>query len=263
MNDQPITAEEQDDAAFRARLAPLASEILPRPPAIAPSPQHARDGRRSAVVLARAGQAPAASPVAAPPGPAEPPRVSPRARRRMVFMAAALTGAVVVLGVASLLFRYPSPEPHVPGRTLSAAATAEPGQRPASVAASTVPAGSPTAPEAAPAAPLDQPPPPLVAPADNASAAMIGLLVQRGDASLVEGDIVAARLLFERAAAMGSAAAATAVGATYDIDFLLRAGARGVRADPAAAAAWYRKAAALGDPEARARLARIEGGGRP
>ncbi len=84
---------------------------------------------------------------------------------------------------------------------------------------------------------------------------MIGLLMQRGDAALGDGDIVAARLLFERAAALGSAAAAMAAGKTYDGDFLQGAGARGIRADPAAAIAWIRKAAALGDPEARAQLA--------
>ena len=88
---------------------------------------------------------------------------------------------------------------------------------------------------------------------------MVGLLLRRGDAALADGDIIAARLLFERAANMGSAVAATAAGKTYDIDFLLRTGARGIRADPAAAAAWYRRAAALGDAEARARLDRIEG----
>ena len=92
---------------------------------------------------------------------------------------------------------------------------------------------------------------------------MIGLLVERGEAALADSDVIAARLLFERAAGLGSAAAATRAGETYDIDFLLRAGARGIRADAAAAAAWYRRGEALGDPEAQARLARIEGQTRP
>lgn len=112
------------------------------------------------------------------------------------------------------------------------------------------------------AAPASAVPPPVTS-AQNAAEAMIGLLMRRGDTALADGDIVGARLLFERAAAMGSAAAATAAGETYDIDFLLGAGARGIRADPAAAALWYRKAAALGDPEAQARLARAAAGGRP
>lgn len=92
---------------------------------------------------------------------------------------------------------------------------------------------------------------------------MVVLLMHRGDAALADGDIMAARLLFERAAALGSAAAATAAGKTYDIDFLSRAGAHGTRADPKAAAVWYRKAAALGDPEARARLAGVQAQSRP
>src|SRR5205807_91932 len=81
--------------------------------------------------------------------------------------------------------------------------------------------------------------------------AMIGLLTQRGDAALAVGDIIAARMLYERAAGMGSATAATAAGKTYDLDFLLRADTHGIRPDSAAAASWYRKAVALGDSSAR------------
>ena len=88
-----------------------------------------------------------------------------------------------------------------------------------------------------------------------ASQSMIGLLIQRGDAALAVGDIIAARLLYERAATMGSATAATAAGKTYDLDFLVRADTHGIRPDPAAAATWYRKAVALGDPSARTLLA--------
>ncbi len=92
---------------------------------------------------------------------------------------------------------------------------------------------------------------------------MVEILAQRGNAALADGDIIGARLLFERAAALGSAAAATSVGKTYDVEFLLRTGVHGIQPDPAAAAAWYRKAAALGDPEAQVRLARLEAGTRP
>jgi TPR repeat protein len=103
------------------------------------------------------------------------------------------------------------------------------------------------------------PPVPALAPAPD----MIGLLLQRGDTALASGDIIAARMLFERAASLGSATAATRAGETYDIEFLSQSGARGFRADQSAAAGWYRRAAALGDPEARARLARIEVQPRP
>ena len=71
------------------------------------------------------------------------------------------------------------------------------------------------------------------------------------------GDISAARLLYERAAALGSARAATAVGKTFDPAFLATIHASGIPPDPAAAASWYRKAAALGDSEAADRLARL------
>jgi TPR repeat protein len=68
-------------------------------------------------------------------------------------------------------------------------------------------------------------------------------LLSRGDAMLSLGDISAARLLYERAAALGSARAATAVGKTFDPAFLAAIHASVLRPDPAAAASWYRKAA--------------------
>jgi hypothetical protein len=127
-------------------------------------------------------------------------------------------------------------------------------------------AGSAAVPNAAPAHPSDAPQaashgvtpvPAPAAPSATPPQAMIGLLTQRGDAALAVGDIIAARLLYERAAGMGSATAATAAGKTYDLDFLLRADTHGIRPDSAAAATWYRKAVALGDPSARTLLARL------
>jgi TPR repeat protein len=85
----------------------------------------------------------------------------------------------------------------------------------------------------------------------------LGLLLTRGDAMLALGDISAARLLYERAAALGSAGAAKALGNTYDAAFLASINAKGIVADEAAAVAWYRKAAALGDTEAIRQLARL------
>jgi TPR repeat protein len=78
---------------------------------------------------------------------------------------------------------------------------------------------------------------------------------------LALGDIVAARLLYERAATLGSAQAATAIGKTYDPGFLTTMGAAGTAANPDLAANWYRKAARLGDPEATRRLATMTAGG--
>jgi TPR repeat protein len=85
----------------------------------------------------------------------------------------------------------------------------------------------------------------------------LGLLLSRGNARLALGDISAARLLYERAAALGSARAATALGNTYDGAFLGSIQAKGIVADQAAAIVWYRKAAALGDTEAVRQLKRL------
>jgi TPR repeat protein len=81
------------------------------------------------------------------------------------------------------------------------------------------------------------------------------LLLSRGDAMVALGDVVAARLLYQRAAALGSARAATAVGKTYDPRFLASIHASGIAADRTVAAAWYRKGAASGDTEGADRLA--------
>jgi TPR repeat protein len=71
------------------------------------------------------------------------------------------------------------------------------------------------------------------------------------------GDVIAARLLYIRAAAEGSAAAATGTGKTYDPLCLAEIGAMGLRPDPKIAAIWYRKAIALDDPEAPTLLQRL------
>jgi len=83
------------------------------------------------------------------------------------------------------------------------------------------------------------------------------LLLSRADTMLALGDISAARRLYERAAALGSARAATAAGKTYDPSFLAASGVQGIVPDQAAASEWYRKAAALGDREAADRLTKL------
>src|SRR6266404_1572353 len=85
----------------------------------------------------------------------------------------------------------------------------------------------------------------------------IAALIKRGDELLRIGDISAARLAYERAAAGSSAQAMTALGMTYDPSFLNRVNARGIRPDPAIAAELYRKAAALGDAAAAARISQL------
>ena len=83
---------------------------------------------------------------------------------------------------------------------------------------------------------------------------MAASLMRRGDAMLALRDISAARKLYESAADAGSAAGATALARTYDPGYLPNLGVVGLQPDPASAAVWYRKAAALGDRDAETRL---------
>ncbi len=94
-------------------------------------------------------------------------------------------------------------------------------------------------------------PVPLQSRQDRARAAAA---VSRGDAMLAMNDIAAARALYEYAANAGSARGARALAETYDPGFLRRLGVIGPKPDLALAAAWYRKAAALGDDGAEARI---------
>jgi TPR repeat protein len=97
----------------------------------------------------------------------------------------------------------------------------------------------------------------MMPPAAPIAAETIAALIKRGDELLKIGDISAARLAYERAAAGGSAQAMTALGMTYDPSFLNRVNARGIRPDPATAALWYRRASALGDTAAAAHISQL------
>jgi hypothetical protein len=90
------------------------------------------------------------------------------------------------------------------------------------------------------------------------SPAEIAALVTRGDTFLSAGDFASARLFYERAADAGDGAAALRLGATFDPNFLGRAGVRGNPADPAQAASWYRRARDLGDSAAAERLKNLD-----
>jgi len=156
--------------------------------------------------------------------PATPHEARPEPRRRGVVLAVIAAGTLLLLAVATYVMWLPFTL-HQIARTPTRAAV----------------------------------PPTVPAPPDE----MLRVLLQRGDAALAAGDITAARLLYERAAARGSAVAATDAGKTYDITYLLEIGARGIQADPSMATTWYGKAAALGDPEARQRLRRLQGNQTP
>lgn len=96
-------------------------------------------------------------------------------------------------------------------------------------------------------------PAPAVKPAEPLPPALMAALMKRGSEAVDLGDIASARLLFQRAAEAGNASAATALGKTFDPNITANVGAR----DPARAAEWYRKAAAMGDPGAAEYLKRL------
>jgi TPR repeat protein len=82
----------------------------------------------------------------------------------------------------------------------------------------------------------------------------IRLLVQQGERFARDGDIVTARMLFERAAKAGDSAAALALAATYDPIVLTKSGVLGIDTDVAKARTWYQKAQSLGSAQALERL---------
>jgi TPR repeat protein len=74
----------------------------------------------------------------------------------------------------------------------------------------------------------------------------IAMMVERGRLLFEAGDLAAARLFFRRAANAGDAAAAIAMGATYDPDVLTQRFIRGIEADPLEAQKWYERAREMG-----------------
>ena len=196
---RPLSADELEDAEYRARLAPLAKAVLPR----------------------------------AEESPFTPAWPVPRRLRRIV--ATCVVGAAVVL--ASAWFYVPWR--HVP----------RPRAAPIPAAASEHPVVSehPATVQAAVATPAPQPAP-------TQTETLTGILLDRGNAAMADGDITAARLLFQRAADAGSAEAAHALGTTYDVQSLLAVGARATYANPVLAAAWYSRASELASDAAKRSL---------
>ena len=106
---------------------------------------------------------------------------------------------------------------------------------------------------------MPQPPPPTQSPPNRRlSAADMAELVTRGDAFLSTGDIVSARVFYERAADGGAGDAALRLGATFDPGFLSRAGVRGAPSDQTQAWSWYRRAVDLGNSAAQEALRDLE-----
>jgi hypothetical protein len=148
---------------------------------------------------------------------------------------------------------------------------------PVPVRLASAPAGGAPAPDAARAsapvvalAPPDQPViamtevaqlPPTAVPASDSDAPTTPparqdatALTEQGKAFVEIGDLVAARILLRRAATAGDAAAAIAMGATYDPVVLAERGVRGVAADLDKARAWYERAKDMGSSEGPRRL---------
>jgi hypothetical protein len=129
---------------------------------------------------------------------------------------------------------------------------------PKKVAVHTVAPEAPATPQPANARPepaQEQPPTPSPKNTVRAMAPEeIRLLVQQGEKFASDGDIVTARMLFERAAKAGDAPAALALAASYDPIVLARAGVLGIDTDVEKARLWYQKAQNLGSGQALERL---------
>jgi hypothetical protein len=79
-------------------------------------------------------------------------------------------------------------------------------------------------------------------------------LLAKADRLITKGDIVGARAVYQRAAEMGSGAAALALATTYDPNRLWSLGALGLAGNKERARQWYQRATELGNSEAKARL---------
>jgi hypothetical protein len=86
----------------------------------------------------------------------------------------------------------------------------------------------------------------------------IRLLIEQGEKFMAAGDIVTARMIFERAAQSEDATAALALGAAYDPLVLSKLGVLGTESSLEKARVWYAKAQTLGSTQAIARLKALE-----
>jgi hypothetical protein len=83
-------------------------------------------------------------------------------------------------------------------------------------------------------------------------------LMQKGEEQFAQGNVAAARLMYERAAEIGLPEAALALGASFDTEELARLSVRGgVQADAKEARRWYERALQLGARDAEPRLRRL------
>lgn len=95
----------------------------------------------------------------------------------------------------------------------------------------------------------------LAVPAEEEQALLTG-----GASILKQGNVSAARIMFEELATRGSAKGALALAQTYDPVILKATMISGIKPDLAKAQFWYEKAQSLGNPDAEKRLADIRAG---
>lgn len=152
---------------------------------------------------------------------------------------------------AAMMASLPVPSPDTAQAETVAEQPPQPPQPQPMVALAPLPVPTPIPPAA-----LPQPPVLKVAVPRPASPPPVpeSTLMARGDALFAQGDLAAARLFYEMAAANGSDAAAVALGRTHDPVILARMRVRGLIPDADKAAEWYGRAAANGNAEAATRL---------
>ncbi len=166
-------------------------------------------------------------------------------------------------------------DPSIQAVAIESTPVAEPPEEPAPTGA----IGPDRAPPAHAPAPVPEPvvahqdfPPPDLSPASSTQAqpavaalppAIVDGMLRRAQALLDGGDVLAARLLYERAASAGDGKGASGVGKTYDPAFLATIDAQGISGNLEWATHWYRRAIMLGDPDAVGLLRGLPQGGRP
>jgi hypothetical protein len=135
-------------------------------------------------------------------------------------------------------------------------ASVEPKAGPPRVNAAPMPA--PNAPSQLALAPATAPAPAQPKPTPTPTPALgpdeVQLMLKQGQEFVAAGDLATARTVLRRAAEGGAAAAALALGRTYDPKVLAKMRARGVSPDVGEARRWYEMAQQLGSAEAARQL---------
>jgi hypothetical protein len=220
-----------DSAARRgSRLAPVETQLAPMPPM-----QMAQQSEPMPQAEAQAPQVPAPLQVQAPPPP-------PQVRAPQVRLAQPQAQALQP-------FPTPAPQQQQPAASYEVAAS---GASRAVTPKETIGIAMAPTNQAAP----QQPARPPVAAIDREE---LQILLKQGEQFVAAGDVVTARVLFQRAAEAGDATGALSMGATYDPIVLARLGVRGISPDIEKARRWYEKAREYGSVEAPRRLENLAG----